>query len=89
MGYADGYHRLPGNQVLVGGKRVPIIGRVTMDYVLVQLDEVPEAKPGDEVVLIGRQGESRITTEDVAEVWGTINYEVTCAIGPSVPRLYP
>jgi alanine racemase len=89
VGYADGYHRLPGNQVLVGGKLVPIIGRVTMDYILVLLDEVPEAKPGDEVVLIGTQGDCVITAEDVAEIWGTINYEVTCAIASSVPRLYP
>lgn len=89
VGYADGYRRLPGNQVLVGGKRAPIIGRVTMDQVLVQLDGVPAAKVGDEVVLIGSQGEESITAEDVAEIWETINYEVTCAIGPRVPRLYP
>ena len=89
VGYADGFRRLPGNQVLVGGKRASIVGRVTMDQVLVQLDGIPEAKAGDEVVLIGTQGEELITAEDVAEIWGTINYEVTCAIGPRVPRLYP
>ncbi|MGB2965566.1 MAG: alanine racemase [Anaerolineales bacterium] len=88
VGYADGLRRLPGNQVLVGGKRVPVIGRVTMDQILVQLDEVPGSKAGDEVVLIGRQGDEVITAEDVAAIWGTINYEVTCAIGPRVPRLY-
>lgn len=88
VGYADGFRRLPGNQVLVGGKRVPIIGRVTMDQILVQLDKVPESKTGDEVVLIGEQGEECITAEDVAQAWGTINYEVTCAIGPRVPRIY-
>lgn len=74
--------------MLVGGKRVPVIGRVTMDQILVQLDEVPGSKAGDEVVLIGRQGDEVITAEDVAAIWGTINYEVTCAIGPRVPRLY-
>ena len=89
VGYADGYRRLKGNQVLVRGKRAPIIGRVTMDQVLVQLDGVPGAKSGDEVVLIGAQGEESITAEEVAQIWGTINYEVTCAIGPRVPRLYP
>ncbi len=88
VGYADGFRRLPGNKVLVGGKRVPVIGRVTMDQILVQLNEVPESKAGDEVVLIGRQGDELITAEDVAAIWGTINYEVTCAIGPRVPRLY-
>lgn len=89
VGYADGYRRLAGNQVLVGGKRAPIIGRVTMDQVMVQLDEVPDARAGDEVVLIGKQGENWISAEDVAQIWGTINYEVTCAIGPRVPRIYP
>lgn len=88
VGYADGFRRLPGNQVLVGGKRVPVIGRVTMDQILVQLNKVPESKPGDEVVLIGRQGDEVISAEDVARIWGTINYEVTCAVGPRVPRLY-
>ncbi len=88
VGYADGFRRLHGNVVLVGGKRVPVVGRVCMDQIMVQLDEVPDARPGDEVVLIGQQGEAVITAEDVARVWGTINYEVTCAIGPRVPRLY-
>ncbi len=88
VGYADGFRRWRGNQVLVGGKRVPVIGRVTMDQILVQLDQVPESQAGDEVVLIGRQGDELISAEDVARAWGTINYEVTCAIGPRVPRLY-
>jgi alanine racemase len=88
VGYADGFRRTDGNQVLVGGKRVPVVGRVCMDQCLVQLDEVPEAAPGDEVVLIGQQGEEAITAEDVAECWGTINYEVTCGVGRRVPRLY-
>ena len=88
VGYADGFRRLRGNQVLIGGKRVPVIGRVTMDQILVQLDRVPESKAGDEVVLIGKQGDESITAEDVSRIWGTINYEVTCAIGPRVPRIF-
>ncbi len=88
VGYADGFRRLPGNRVLIRGRIVPVIGRVTMDQILVQLDEVPSAKAGDEVVLIGEQKGKWITAEDVAAAWGTINYEVTCAIGPRVPRLY-
>jgi alanine racemase len=88
VGYADGFRRTSGNQALVGGKRVPVVGRVCMDQCLVQLDEVPDAAPGDEVVLIGAQGEAVITAEDVAEIWGTINYEVTCGVGRRVPRLY-
>jgi len=88
VGYADGLRRLDGNIVLVGGRRVPVIGRVCMDQITVQLDAVPQAAVGDEVVLIGAQGDERITAEEVAEIWGTINYEVVCAIGARVPRLY-
>jgi alanine racemase len=88
VGYADGYRRVPGNWVLVGGHRVPVIGRVSMDQIMVQLDAVPQACAGDEVVLIGSQGEERITAEEVAERWETINYEVTCGIAARVYRLY-
>ncbi|MEJ2599695.1 MAG: alanine racemase [Anaerolineales bacterium] len=88
VGYADGFRRLSGNQVLVNGLKVPVIGRVTMDQIMVQLDGVPQAKAGDEVVLIGQQGKARITAEQVADTWGTINYEVVCAIGARVPRIY-
>ncbi len=88
VGYADGFRRTTGNQVLVGGRRVPVVGRVCMDQCLVQLDAVPDARPGDEVVLIGSQGEETISAEEVADRWGTINYEVTCGIGARVPRLY-
>ena len=88
VGYADGFRRVGGNQVLVGGKRVPVVGRVCMDQVCVHLDEVPGAKAGDEVVIIGSQGASRITAEQVAERWGTINYEVVCGLAARVPRIY-
>ncbi|OGN92998.1 MAG: alanine racemase [Chloroflexi bacterium RBG_13_50_21] len=88
VGYADGFRRTTDNQVLVAGKRVPVIGRVTMDQIMIQLDWVPGAKAGDEVVLVGQQGEERITAEDVAKIWRTINYEVTCAISTRVPRVY-
>lgn len=88
VGYADGLRRIKGNQVLVGGKRVPVVGRVCMDQICVQLDEVPEAREGDEVVIMGVQGEAEITAEQVAELWGTINYEVVCGLGSRVPRIY-
>jgi len=88
VGYADGFRRLPGNHVLVGGRKVPVIGRVTMDQIMVRLNGVSQAKVGDEVVLIGQQGEACITAEQVAETWGTINYEVVCAIGSRVSRIY-
>jgi len=88
MGYADGFRRIQGNQVLIHGRRVQVIGRVCMDQIMVQLDDVTEAKAGDEVVLIGKQKGENITAEDVAVTWGTINYEVTCDIGARVPRFY-
>jgi alanine racemase len=88
IGYADGFRRTAGNQVLVGGRKVPVVGRVCMDQIVVQLDGVPEARAGDEVILIGEQGGEQITAEEVAANWGTINYEVTCGINARVPRLY-
>ncbi len=88
IGYADGFRRWQGNVALVHGKKVPIVGRVCMDQCMVRLDEVPEAEIGDEVVLIGKQGEQQITAEEVANTWGTINYEVVCGIGKRVPRIY-
>ena len=60
VGYADGFRRVPGNQVLVGEHKVPVVGRVTMDQIMVQLDAVPDAKMGDEVVVLGVQGEFSI-----------------------------
>jgi alanine racemase len=88
VGYADGFRRVAENQVLISGRRVPVVGRVCMDQIMVQLDKVPDAAAGDEVVLIGRQGEEQITAEEVAQRWGTINYEVVCGIGSRVPRVY-
>jgi len=87
VGYADGLRRTGGNQVLVGSQQVPVVGRVCMDLSMMQLESVPGAKVGDEVVLIGSQGDATITAEQVADRWGTINYEVTCGIGSRVPRL--
>ena len=88
VGYADGFRRVPGNQVLVRGRKVPVVGRVTMDQIMVQLDAVPEAGPGDEVVILGPQGEESIPAEEIAARWGTINYEVTSGIAHRVPRIY-
>ncbi|MEN8241383.1 MAG: alanine racemase [Chloroflexota bacterium] len=88
VGYADGFRRVTGNFVLVGGQKVPVVGRVTMDQIMVQLDEAPDAKAGDEVVLLGEQGGAQMTAEEIAGRWGTINYEVTSGISGRVPRLY-
>lgn len=88
VGYADGFRRESGNEVLISGKRIPVIGRVCMDQIIVQLDAVPEAKEGDEVILIGRQGDQHITAEEVGDRWGTVNYEVTCGLSARVTRIY-
>lgn len=90
LGYADGYNRLLSNRgcVLVGRQRAPVVGRVCMDQFLVRVDAISDVKAGDEVVLLGRQGEEEITAEDIAALLGTINYEVLCAISARVPRVY-
>jgi len=88
VGYGDGYRRVDGNQVLIRGQRVPVVGRVCMDQMMVQLDGVPDAQVGDEVVLIGSQGHEAIHADDLAELWGTINYEVVCGVSARVPRIY-
>lgn len=88
VGYADGFRRIMGNQVIVDGRIVPVVGRVCMDLCMVQLDDAPGAQTGDEAVVIGEQGGQQISAEQVAELWGTINYEVTCGISARVPRIY-
>jgi alanine racemase len=88
VGYGDGFRRVAGQQALVHGKLVNVVGRVCMDQCMLQLDDVPEAAPGDEVVLFGEQDGQRITVEDLAERWGTINYEVVCGLADRLPRLY-
>jgi alanine racemase len=88
VGYGDGYRRVPGNEVLIGGKRVPVVGKVCMDQLMVHLGELPEAAIGDEVVLLGTQGEEKITASELGQKWGTINYEMTCDLSARVPRFY-
>ena len=90
VGYADGYPRGLSNrgEVLVGGKRVPIRGRVCMDQFMVDLTGVPGAKAGDEVVLLGSQGEETITMEELGSRSGRFNYEFACCVGKRVPRVY-
>lgn len=88
IGYGDGFRRVDGQQVLVHGKRVNVVGRVCMDQCMLQLDQVPEAKVGDEVVLLGKQGDEIILAEEIAQRWGTINYEVVCGLADRLPRIY-
>jgi alanine racemase len=90
VGYADGYSRLLSNrgQGLVRGQRAPIAGRVTMDQTMIDVTDIADVAIGDEVVLLGQQGTDRITADDIAAYTGTIAYEVLCAIGTRVPRLW-
>ncbi len=89
-GYADGYHRsLSGRaQVLVGGKRCAVLGRITMDQILVDVTHVPRAAVGDEVVLFGHQGRDEITAQEVAGWARTIALEILCSPTKRVPRVY-
>jgi alanine racemase len=88
LGYGDGVRRALTNNadVLVGGRRHPLVGTVSMDNITIDLGPETEVRPGDEAVLIGRQGEEQILAEEVAARLETINYEATCAISPRVPR---
>ena len=89
IGYADGFSRANSNkgQALVRGRRAPIVGRVSMDTVLVDVTDVPGAEVGDEVVLYGRQGEAEISIVEAAETLGTIPYELMTALTARVPRI--
>ncbi len=89
-GYGDGLPRSLSNRgsVLIRGARAPIVGRICMDMCMVDVTDVPRVAEGDEVVIIGRQGNDEITADEVAELAGTISYEVLCHITERVPRLY-
>jgi len=90
MGYADGYSRLLSNkgEVLIKGQRAPIRGRVCMDQFMVDVTDIDDVKIGDEVVLIGKQGDEEFSATEMADIIGTINYEITCDITKRVPRIY-
>jgi alanine racemase len=90
VGYADGYPRLLSNRgyVLLRGKRVAVLGRVTMDMIMVNASQIPLCRVGDEAVLIGSQGDERIAVEELAEWAQTNSYEILCRIASRVPRVY-
>lgn len=91
VGYGDGYSRLLSNRgrMLVGGRSCPIVGRVCMDQTMIDLGvEEPGVALGDEVVLMGQQGDQRITVEEIAALMGTITYETMCLITARVSRTY-
>ena len=88
VGYADGLRRSPTTwrEVLVHGRRAPLIGRVSMEKIAVNVSDIPDVKIGDEVVLLGKQGDQHITVDEVAEWLGTINYEIITTIMSRAPR---
>jgi alanine racemase len=90
VGYADGYNRKLSNigEVLVNGRRAPVVGRVCMDTIMVDVSHIRDVDYTTEVVLIGRQGKEQITADDIAERTGTIPYEVLTSIGPRIERVY-
>lgn len=89
-GYADGYSRLLSNkgEVLIRGRRAPVVGRVSMDLLTVDVTDVAGAALGDEVILLGRQGDEEVSAEEMAAKIGTISYEVLCGVSARVPRVY-
>ncbi len=90
VGYADGYSRnLSGRfYVLIRGKRAPILGRVCMDQLMVDVTDIPDVQPGDQVTLVGTDGDESITVEQIAQQAGSFNYEFICGISRRVPRVY-
>ena len=90
VGYADGYPRALSNKgrVIINGEYAPIVGRVCMDQFMVDISHIPNVKAEDTVTLIGTDGDAHISADEVADICGTINYEIICGIGKRVPRVY-
>ncbi len=91
IGYGDGFKRSLSNkgEVLIRGKRSPVIGRVTMDQIMVDVTHIPDVSIGDEVVVIGSQGKEEITVDEIAHLVGTIPYDLLCSLGKQVQhRVY-
>jgi len=90
IGYNDGYSRALSNRgrVIVRGRLAPVVGRVSMDLTLIDVTDVPGVQPNDRVILLGAEGDQRITAEEIGAAVGTISYEITCGISNRVPRIY-
>ena len=90
IGYADGYSRLNSGKisVLVGGIKCPVVGNICMDQCMIDVSAVPDVKLGDEVVILGKQGDQEISADDLAAINGTINYEITCCFDLRIPKVY-
>ncbi|MHC4197919.1 MAG: alanine racemase [Planctomycetota bacterium] len=90
LGYDNGYSRALSNrsEVVIRGRRAPVIGRVRMNHIQVDVTDIPEAKVGDSVILFGGHGDARVSAEEVAGLMETVPYEVVCAAGRSNPKIY-
>ena len=90
IGYADGYQRSLSNrgQILVRGQRAPVVGRVCMDLTMIDVTDIRNVQQGDEVVLLGRQGDAEISADEMATWANTISYEILTSIGARVPRIH-
>ena len=90
LGYADGYPRpysLVG-RVIVNGQFAPIAGNICMDQCMIDVTDVPDVKEGDEVIIMGSDGTHTILADEIADATGTINYEIVCAFGQRLPKIY-
>ena len=89
-GYADGYRRTYSNKskVIVNGNKVPVLGRIAMDYMLIDVTSLPEVKVGDSVILLGSDGKLTVSAQELSCFGESVSGEVTCAISKRVPRIY-
>ncbi len=90
IGYADGLHRCLSNrmEVLIHGERVRQVGRICMDMCMIDVTDVADVKVGDVATIFGTEGASTLPVEELADLAGTISYEIVCALAPRVPRIY-
>ena len=90
VGYADGYRRNLSNHfyVLIRGKKAPILGRVCMDQMMVDVTDIPDVRQADPVILVGKSGDEEITMEAISAAAESFNYEFVCGISRRVPRIY-
>lgn len=90
LGYADGYPRPygPSGEVIVNGVKAPLAGNICMDQCMIDVTDVPDVKTGDEVIIMGSDGKNTILADDIARATGTISYEILCAFGQRLPKVY-
>ena len=90
LGYADGYPRpyAPKGEVIVNGVKAPLAGNICMDQCMIDVTDAPDVKVGDEVIVMGSDGKNTILADDIAKATGTINYEIICAFGQRLPKVY-